>query len=92
MECTAALELHHLQNGVMIQFEAILMRTVYDYSLRSRYQSDLARSKSHGSSNLTGRINNLMTSDIANIAAGVEMFFIGVYMLTLATIMRLNTP
>jgi hypothetical protein len=61
----------------MVQFEVILMRITYDYTLRLRCHGDAGREGKQTSSNYIGKINNLVTSDVTNIANALAFLFIG---------------
>lgn len=68
-----------VSNHVMVQFESILVRIVYDYTLRLRCHSDATGEEKRASSSQVGKINNLATSDVTNIASAVGLAFILLY-------------
>ncbi|KXN88203.1 ATP-binding cassette transporter abc4 [Leucoagaricus sp. SymC.cos] len=68
-----------VSNVVMVQFEATLIRIVYEYTLRMRCHSDSGGEEKHASSSQVGKINNLATSDVNNIASGVGLLLIALY-------------
>ncbi|KAJ3568574.1 hypothetical protein NP233_g5623 [Leucocoprinus birnbaumii] len=67
-------------NHAMVQFESMLLRIVYDYSLRMRTHAHAPNTESKQASSVqAGKINNLATSDATNIANGVGLFIIVLY-------------
>jgi hypothetical protein len=69
---TLALIARSLKTCVLIQVECILTELAFEQSLKVRTKAEVAKKDSGesttGSPNLVGMINNLVTTDLANIA------------------------
>ena len=74
------------QGGVLVRTEALLTALLFDHSLRIRLKAETETGADKASdgdadesskSNLVGRINNLVTSDLDSIGEGREFLSLG---------------
>ncbi|PPQ75643.1 hypothetical protein CVT26_001623, partial [Gymnopilus dilepis] len=71
--------------AVLVRTEGLITQLVFEHSLRIRLKaqpagdSDVEGKARKASDNLTGRIHNLVTTDLGNLVRGKDFLFIGMY-------------
>lgn len=87
--CYASADRSHSQNRLATHAEAVITQLIFNHALRIRMKAEVsdAPSTKDGISsseaqsgklkNLTGRVNNLVTSDLASIRVGWDFLYLG---------------